>query len=385
MSYPPKTRRLVLISLLALGAVAVFALFVLVLPPLIARTDHTVTTAQRLKAENDVRATLLQTLAGFLILTGLYVTYRTFQLNREGQITHRFTQAISQLGHESIDVRLGGIYALERIANDSEADRETISDVLAAFIREHARWLPSIPPSEQETPTAPSDNHSPQEDVQAALTVLGRRDRSPHYRPIDLSSVDLRNARFDGLHFERANFADAHLEYSNFSRTHLESANLSDAHLEHADFYDTHLEHAHLERAILNDAIVVDSHLESAFFTSAHLERVNIRPFSHPRWEGKTLFLHHLSGSHFEHAYLGYANLKRAALYGANFQDANLEGANLDGADLEDANLVGANLERATLRGAELGGANLDGAKLEGSDMEGASFEHKKVAPPEKT
>ncbi len=41
----------------------------------------------------------------------------TLHLNREGQITHRFTRVIDQLGQtgdEKLDVRLGGIYALER-------------------------------------------------------------------------------------------------------------------------------------------------------------------------------------------------------------------------------------------------------------------------------
>ena len=61
------------------------------------------------------------------------------QLNREGQITERFTHAIDQLGNTGVDVRLGGIYALERIANDSPRDRETIFEVLAAFIRERSR------------------------------------------------------------------------------------------------------------------------------------------------------------------------------------------------------------------------------------------------------
>jgi hypothetical protein len=41
-------------------------------------------------------------------------------------VTERFTRAVDQLGHESLDVRLGGIYALERITRDSERDRSTM-------------------------------------------------------------------------------------------------------------------------------------------------------------------------------------------------------------------------------------------------------------------
>src|SRR5947208_1728811 len=101
--------------------IVLIGLIVFVLPGFLAHGD-----TERLKAENDIRATLLQALAGAIVLSGLYFTARTLQLNREGQITDRYTRAIDQLGHErSIDVRLGGIYALERITKDSPNDRET--------------------------------------------------------------------------------------------------------------------------------------------------------------------------------------------------------------------------------------------------------------------
>ena len=63
--------------------------------------------------------------------------------------------AIDQLGHAHLDVRLGGIYAIERIARDSPADRAAIGEVLTAFIRSHAPWPPSLPGQYLET--APID------------------------------------------------------------------------------------------------------------------------------------------------------------------------------------------------------------------------------------
>jgi len=44
---------------------------------------------------------------------------RTFELTEQGQVTDRYTKAIEQLGSDKLDVRIGGIYALERIARDS--------------------------------------------------------------------------------------------------------------------------------------------------------------------------------------------------------------------------------------------------------------------------
>jgi hypothetical protein len=44
-------------------------------------------------------------------------------ITRRGQITERFTQAIDQLGSESLEIRLGGIYSLERTAREDRAPR----------------------------------------------------------------------------------------------------------------------------------------------------------------------------------------------------------------------------------------------------------------------
>jgi hypothetical protein len=64
----------------------------------------------RLKLQNDARTTLLQGLAGGVLLLGAYFTWRQLSVTREGQITERYTRAIDQLGHAQLDVRLGGIF-----------------------------------------------------------------------------------------------------------------------------------------------------------------------------------------------------------------------------------------------------------------------------------
>lgn len=68
--------------------------------------------------------------ATILAGVGLYLSYRSNQeqqkiaqeekqLNTERLITDRFGKAVEQLGSTEISVRIGGIYALERIAEDS--------------------------------------------------------------------------------------------------------------------------------------------------------------------------------------------------------------------------------------------------------------------------
>ena len=60
----------------------------------------------------------------------------------QGHITDRFTKAIEQLGSEKMAVRLGAIYALERLSKDSPEDHWTIMEVLTAYVQDNAPWPP---------------------------------------------------------------------------------------------------------------------------------------------------------------------------------------------------------------------------------------------------
>src|SRR4029453_17364719 len=128
-------------------------LFVLVwwlVPPLLYRHPGTAKEA-KLKAITDTRTALLAGLIGvgavlaFWLNSRIYrITARTLQVTKQGHITERYTKAIEQLGSDKLDVRLGGIYALEHIAVDSPSYHPTIVEVLSAFTRDHShpiyRW-----------------------------------------------------------------------------------------------------------------------------------------------------------------------------------------------------------------------------------------------------
>lgn len=91
---------------------------------------------------NDVlKATVTAlTLVG-AVLAGLYA-YRK-QLLSEGdahradasQLADRYTTAAEQLGHDQAAVRLAGVYALARLADDWEEQRQVCIDVLCAYLR----------------------------------------------------------------------------------------------------------------------------------------------------------------------------------------------------------------------------------------------------------
>jgi len=315
---------------------------------------RTLAAADRAKAINDVRATLLQGIGGAVILLGAYYTYRQLQTGRvqlqiaqQGQVTERFTRAIDQLGHAELDVRLGGIYALERIANDSPDDRTTIAEVLTAFIRGHAPWPPRLPG--QYLAEAPIEQvpelqvRAP--DVQAAVTVLARRQPPP--KPsgrLDLSATDLRKATLDDGDFEEVSLFNANLQEATLDNTNLQEAIL----------YNANLQGALLDRAQLQKASLDGARLQGASLNRANLQEAI------------------LDGAQLQGARLNLTRLQGASLNRANLQEASLDVAWLQEARLLDANLQGVSLHRANLQGAFLSRANLQGAFLDRAEFQHA-------------
>src|SRR5215471_14856880 len=66
----------------------------------------------------------------------------TLEATHEALYADRYSRALEQIGSDSVDVRIGGIYALEGIALDSPRHHPTVMEVLTAFIREHSHPEP---------------------------------------------------------------------------------------------------------------------------------------------------------------------------------------------------------------------------------------------------
>jgi hypothetical protein len=310
----PAARLAALVAVAAL-TLAVVLLCVLLVPgwlhpPLSSAQLQGVTSAERRVElqqaqeglQADARATLLSGIAGVLLAVGAIAAWRQVQVSREGQITERFSRAVDHLGSNNRDVRLGGIYTLERIAKDSPADRRTVQSVLGAFVRNHAPW-PVGTPDGPEHPTARVDERVPwlqyrAPDVQGAVSVLGRRLPYPDPVRLFLARVDLRGAFLDGAglsntSFRHANLAravmrgvdlrgsdltDADLREAWMDRAQLTGANLSQAYLQGAKLNEAVLENANLIGADLRGADFQDAHLEGADLTDATMDSITVWP-----------------------------------------------------------------------------------------------------------
>lgn len=313
----------------------------------------------------------------------IFTFVRTVALHRQGRaaqqghITDRYSKAVEQLGSTELAVRLGGIYALERIARDSRRDHWTVMEVLRAFLRtrgerEHSPEEPERPATNTlaalvPNPAGPSygaaDTKPPPKcpaDMQAAFQVVGRRNcrRDPNLPWHERLASYMLQPRFKGTALYDIWLAGVWLRrrlgiYLG-PRINLGGADLQHIHVDNVSFPNADLAHARLDRAFL-----VFAHFESASFHSAHLEGAALRgaqlekaSFAAANLDDIDFFSANLEDAEFGGAHLHRAKFRRANLHRANFQSADLYEASFRGADLHEAKFRGADLNKANFRGA---------------------------------
>jgi hypothetical protein len=202
---------------------------------------------------HDVRVLVVSIAGAVVVAISLLYTARTYRLSHRGQVTDRFTKALERLSSPDIDARLGGIYTLAHVANDSRAHHDDVVEVLEAFIRRRA---PAARPARL-WPHDPPLPVRPAADVQAALTALASRPHRPERRQLDLSGLQLTGARLVGVLLRDADLHGTDLRDANLLEADLGGANLLDANLRDANLSDANLRHAALLRANLRDATLL--------------------------------------------------------------------------------------------------------------------------------
>lgn len=201
--------------------------------------------------------------AGFALWRVL-VLDKQVKITEQGQITERFTRAIEQLGdeHGRPAVRLGGIYALERIAKDSPRDHPQVMEVLCAFVREEAGGPRKPVTAEPEPPEAT---------VQAALEVIGRNPLAPREQALNLFRV-----KITGAQLPKADLRGANLVFADLSAAILEEANLSGASFCGADLSFASLRDTNLAGADCRKVDFSRADLEEADLTGADLRGADL-------------------------------------------------------------------------------------------------------------
>jgi uncharacterized protein YjbI with pentapeptide repeats len=199
----------------------------------------------RADIEDNLRKTIGQLIGGAAVLIGAGLAYLQFseqqqtsqqqftqqqQASRDLLISNQVAKGFEQLGSDKIIVRLGGIYALEGVMNNSEQYHQPVLEALCAFVRDKTRTEKGDGP--------------PATDIQAALTVIGRRS------------------------------AIGDIPY--LGNVHIPKANLFRAYLVSADLGYADLSGAFLRGAYLNDAELTGAYLNGAYLINADLRGANL-------------------------------------------------------------------------------------------------------------
>ena len=287
------------------------------------------------------------------------------ETSQRGLLNERYQKGAEMLGSKMLSVRLGGIYALQRLSEDEpEQYHLQITHLFCAFAShptEDRDYMAALRGTEQKP-------HRLREDVQVAVTAVGTRSEDETKLERKLSLVlegaylvraYLSGANLTGASLSKANLADAYLFKANLNGTYLNSTDLTGAYLSGADLNGAHLFKANLTRAELTDATLTSVKLSDADLTGADLTDSD------------------LTGAVLTNAILTNATLRNTTLTNAMLRKANLtntilKNAKLDSADLTSTNLGGADLGGADLAGAYLTDSDLSGAYLTGADLTGA-------------
>jgi hypothetical protein len=296
------------------AATAAFALFAALLwwfvPKLQMRCITASDPKDRADIEDNFRKTVGQALGGIAVLIGAGMAYLEFTQQQETAakqalqqqvtaakqileqhqesekslktsqdllISNQVAKGFEQLASDKIAMRLGGIYALEGVMNTSEQYHQPVLEALCAFVRDG-------------TIGVTINDKGPRTDIQAALSVVGRRKpwagsvdlpKGPGTRSVDLAGANIPGARLSlasltYADLEGANLSGANLFKANLSRAVLTGAHLSGAYLEAADLsgaflnYGADLSGAVLAEANLSDATLFKANLTNANLTGAH-------------------------------------------------------------------------------------------------------------------
>ena len=249
------------------------------------------------------------------------------------------------LGSEVLAVRLGGIYALQRLAEEwPDQYHIQIMHLFCAFVRRPARDQ-SL--ESGQAVIEPGTVLGIRQDVEAVIQMIGSRAKSritleqkADFR-LNLRDADLPTAQFLGVDLSNAMFHNSNLSGANFANTDLTDSSLSCSDLSQAEFYDVNFTGARLWSANLSGA-----NLQDADLSRRNLHNVN------------------LSG----------ADLRRANLSGAIFQDAKASNALFERANLSRASFLGADLSGARLMMADMSGAHFLDADLTNANISGVKF-----------
>jgi uncharacterized protein YjbI with pentapeptide repeats len=335
--------------------------------------------------------------------------------SRDRAYTELFTKAIEQLGAEkpkkedvldkkgnlakdnagqplmreiyvpNIEVRIGAIYALERIMNDSRKDAPAIVDTLAAYVRENCgepqEFECEIPQAENFTttgewlkaideyvgdPLTPKNGtlvarahalrdfpHVSRIDIKTALTVIGRR---PDWMKAEEDTKQRPKPDLQKVNLQGWDLSTFNLDFFNLNGAQMQGVDLRGAKMQGADLYNVEMQGANLSKAKMNRANMNVTELQGAFMSNVELQGAEL--------SGTEMQASDISGARMQEAFMISTKLQRAKMDAAKMQKSTIIHTSMQGAEMAYSNMKEVSMGDVGMQGVDMANAIISDSQI---------------------
>ena len=268
---------------------------------------------------------------------------------QQSLLNERYQKGAEMLGNEVLSVRLGGIYALERLAAEHPQQYHVqVMKLLCAFARQptkdkdYQRRL-------KEHNANPRNLPLPREDVMAAIDAIGSRDET--------------RIEIEKRHDFKLNLMGTDLSHAQIGDANLSGAMLNDANLTNTNIFSANLSGVFLHRTVMKDAELTnidftDARAWGVDLTNAKVSQHDKALFdlNYAKLYDAQLYQVDLSGKFIQHANLNRVQISISDLSDTHFLDSELPGARIFKSDMASAEILRTDMSDAQLRQVNLSG-----------------------------
>lgn len=198
------------------------------------------------------------------------------KVSEQNHLTEILNKAVTNLGAEktvkretangsveksvpALEVRSGGLLALERIARDNHSFHIEVMEILTAYLRHNAQAYVEY--------KAGSERHiRPRDDLVTALNVLSRRSSEQRHIESNTGYIpDLSNTTFAGLALSNVDFSNVNLENTAFRNSYLKKV----------DFTRSNLIRTKFDKASIFNCSYTDTILMQTSFKETDIRMIN--------------------------------------------------------------------------------------------------------------
>ncbi len=221
----------------------------------------------------------------FLSVIRNILTRHQNNISQQAQITESMGQAITQIGafngdKPNIVVRLGGLYSLQFITQDSPRHEKSIARIFYAYVHENIKRDKDS--KLKVTNIGNKDILQLPEDIKVAISIMGQfskeilRDSQLNFSHTDFTEYYLAGIDFRCINLQNLNLSGKDLSGANLSGANLSGADLSDANLSGVKLINTNLENANLFNANLINANLSGADLSGVNLFCADLTNADL-------------------------------------------------------------------------------------------------------------